>query len=91
MTMSASPDYREQRIAKALTGVQAARNARSIFDDLEADHRHKTSENDETTRAFLETTIRNAMDYGFPVEAVAVAASLTVEEVHEITNGSAAA
>lgn len=31
------------------------------------------------------------MGYGYPIEAVAVAASLTVEQVHEIANGPAAA
>lgn len=91
MTMSATPDYRERRIAKALTSVKAAENARRLFDNLEDGHRVKTLENDETTRAFLEDTIRSAMGYGYPVEAVAVAAAMTVEQIAEIADGSAAA
>lgn len=90
MTMPATPDHRERRIAKALTSVKAAENARRLFDNLSDDHRSKTAENDETTRAFLEQAVRTAMDYGYPVEAVAVAASMTVEQVADIANGSAA-
>ncbi len=82
---------RERRIAKALTSVKAAENARRLFENLPTDHGSKTSHNDETTQAFLEDTVRTAMEYGYPVEAVAVAASLTVEQVHEIVEGTAAA
>ena len=91
MNMSATPDYRERRIAKALTSVKAAENARRLFDNLPDDHGAKTPENDEVTRAFLEDTIRTAMGYGYPIEAVAVAASITVEQVAEIADGPAAA
>lgn len=91
MPMPASPDHRERRIAKALTSVKAAENARRLFDNLSADHGSKTSQNDETTMALLEDTVRTAMGYGYPVEAVAVAAALTVEQVHEIVDRSAAA
>ena len=89
MPAGALHNYRELRIAKALTSVKAAENARRLFDNLPADHAAKTSQNDETTTAFLEDTIRTAMEYGYPVEAVAVAASLTVEQVHEIVDSSA--
>lgn len=91
MTMAESSDYREQRIAKALTSVRAAENARRLFENLPPDHGSKTSKNDNTTAAFLEETVRTAMGYGYPVEAVAVAASLTVEQVHKIVDGTAAA
>ena len=90
MAMPATPDHRERRIAKALTSVKAAENARRLFDNLPPDHRSKSAENDETTKVFLEDTIRTAMEYGYPVEAVAVAASMTVEQVAEIVEGSAA-
>jgi hypothetical protein len=91
MNMSTTPNYRERRIAKALTSVKAAENARRLFDNLPDDHGAKTTDNDDVTRGFLEDTIRSAMGYGYPVEAVAVAASITVEEVAEIVDGSAAA
>ena len=91
MSMAEGRNYREHRIAKALDSVRAAGKARGWYNQFEEGHRHKTPEYDETTTAFLEDTIRTAMEYGYPVEAVAVAASLTVEQVHEIVDGSAAA
>lgn len=91
MSMAESRDYRAHRIAKALDSVRAAAKARGWFQQFEDGHRHKTPEYDETTTAFLEDTIRTAMEYGYPVEAVAIAASLTVDQVHEIVDGSAAA
>ena len=94
MDMSATHTNRERRIAKALTSVKAAENGRRLFDNLPDDHRAKTPENDDTTRAFLEDTIRSAMGYGYPVEAVAVTASISVEqvaEIVEIVDGAAAA
>ena len=63
----------------------------SSVEQFENGHRLKTSDNDEMTRAFLEDTVRSAMDYGYPVEAVAVAAPMSVEEVAGIANGPAAA
>jgi hypothetical protein len=66
MPTGAWHNYRELRIAKALTSVKAAENARRLFDNLPADHGAKTSQNDETTTAFLEDTIRAAMEYGYP-------------------------
>ena len=66
-------------------------NARRLFDNLAAGHPSKTTENEDTTRAFLEDTIRTAMEDGYPIEAVAVAAFMTVQQVAEIANGSAAA
>ena len=90
VTVPATPSHRERRIAKALTSVRAAENARRLFDNLPEGHGAKTQENDETTRSFLENTIRTAMSYGYPVEAVAVAASLTVDEVLEIVRDAAA-
>ena len=91
MSSDALHSDRELRIAKALTSVKAAGNARRLFENLPAEHGSKTLQNDETTTAFLEDTVRTAMEYGYPVEAVAVAASLTVEQVHEIVDGTAAA
>ena len=90
MTVPASPSHRERRIAKALTSVKAAENARRLFDNLPEGHGAKTQENDETTRAFLAATIRTAMSYGYPVEAVAVAAGISTDEVLEIVRDAAA-
>ncbi len=91
MAMSKDRSQRERRIAKALDSVRAAGKARGWYNQFEDGHRLKTPENDDTTRLVLEDTIRSAMGYGYPVEAVAVAASITVEEVAEIVDGSAAA
>ena len=91
MSMSHTPDYRSRRIAKAIDSVKAAHNTRRLFEGLEDGHRLRTPENDGNTKAFLEDTIRSAMGYGYPVEAVAVAASMTVDEVRAIAEGSAAA
>lgn len=87
----ADPEFRQRLIAKALDSVKAASKARGWFDQIDDGHRLKTPENDEMTRSFLEDTVRTAMGYGCPVEAVAIAASMTVEEVDVIADGSAAA
>jgi len=91
MTMPHTPDYRARRIAKALDSVKAAHNARSLFDSLDDGSRLKTDENDNVTQELLEDAVRAAMGYGFPIEAVAVAASMSEAEIHAIADGSAAA
>ena len=90
MTIATSPDPQSDRIAKALTSVEAAPNGRAVFDQLEAGHPSRTSENDQVTSEFLQATIRSAMTYGYPVEAVAVAAHMTVDDVMAIIGDSAA-
>ncbi len=90
MTMPTTPDPQSQRIAKALRSVEAAQNGRAVFDHLEEGHTSKTPENDQVTREFLHDTIRSAMGYGYPVEAVAVAAHMSVDDVMAITGDSAA-
>ncbi len=91
MAMSKSEDQQNRWIASALLSVTAASKVRTLFARLEEGHRQKTSENEQMTREYLEDTIRSAMEYGYPVEAVAGAASMTIDQVAKITNGSAAA
>lgn len=89
--MPSNPEYRNREIAKALDRVKMAAKVRGWYHQFEPGHRHKTDDVDQMSTEMLEDSIRTAMDYGFPVEAVAVAASLTVDEVDAIANGPAAA
>jgi len=89
--MSTDPEFRKRLIAGALQTVEVAAKVRGWYHQFEDGHRHKTAAVDQMSVEMLEDSIRTAMGYGYPVEAVAVAASMTVEEVHEIANGSAAA
>jgi hypothetical protein len=91
VAMSMSEDQQNRWIATALRSVTAASKVRTLFGRLKEGHRQKTSENEQMTREYLEDTIRSAMEYGYPVEAVAGAASMTVDQIAEITDGSAAA
>ena len=91
MSMPTDPEFRNKRIAKALDSVRAASRARGWYHQFEEGHRLKTPDNEEMTRSFLENTIRTAMGYGFPVEAVAVAADMSTDEVLEIAEDDAAA
>lgn len=91
MAMSTNPEFRERLIAGALQTVEVAAKVRGWYHQFEDGHRHKTPEVDQMSAGGLEQAIRDAMGYGFPVEAVAVAASMTVDEVNAIANGAAAA
>ena len=90
MTMPVDPEFRKRLIAGALQSVQVAAKARGWYDQFEEGHRHKTAEQDELTRTYLEDTIRSAMGYGYPVEAVAVAADMSTDEVLAIVGDAAA-
>lgn len=90
MAMAATPDPRSHRIAKALISVEAAQKGRAVFDQLAEGHPSKSAENDHITREFLEETVRSAIVFGYPVEAVAVAADLSVADVLDIAGESAA-
>ena len=89
--MPANPEYRKERIARALDQVKLGAKVRGWYHQFDEGHRHKTEEVDQMSADMLVGSIRDAMDFGYPVEAVAVAASMSVEEVHAIANGSAAA
>ncbi len=91
MNMSADPERRNEMIAEALDRVKRSAKVRGWYHQFEDGDRHKTAQFDEMSGQMLEQSIRNAVSYGYPVEAVAVAASMTVEQVHQIANGSAAA
>lgn len=90
MSMPANPEYRKEKIGRALDQVKLGAKVRGWFSQFDEGHRHKTDEFDQISSDMLEGSIRDALDYGFPVEAVAVAASMTVEEVSAIADGSAA-
>ena len=91
MNVPANPEFRQQLIAKALNSVKAASKARGWFDQYEDGHPLKTQENDDVTRSFLEDAIRTAMGYGYPIEAIAGAASMSIDEANAIADGPAAA
>lgn len=54
-------------------------------------HGARSPELETLTRQSIEEAIQHALGHGFSVEAVAGAASMTVEQVAEIADGSAAA
>ena len=91
MVMSVDPEFRKRLIAGALQTVEVNAKIRGWYHQAEAGHRFKTDDFDQMSSDGLERSIRKAMDYGYPVEAVAVAASMTVDEVTAIAGGSAAA
>ena len=91
MVMSVDPESRKRLIAGALQTVEVNAKIRSWYHQSDAGHRFKTNEFDEMSSDGLERSIRKAMNYGYPAEAVAVAASMTVEEVTAIAGGLAAA
>ena len=91
MNVPVDPEFRNRLVAKALDSVKAASRARGWFHQFEDGHQLKTPDNDSMTREFLEDAIRDAMGYGYPVEAVAAAAAMTVGEIEAIAGGSAAA
>lgn len=88
--MPVDPEFRKRLIAGALQSAQVAAKARGWYDQFEEGHRHKTDEQDVLTREYLEDTIRTAMRYGYPVEAVAVAADMSTDEVLAIVGDAAA-
>ncbi len=91
MSMSVDPEFRKRLIAGALQSVEVAAKARGWFNRFDEGHRHKTEEFDQISAELLEDSIRTAMHYGYPVEAVAVAASMSIDDVRAIAEGSAAA
>lgn len=91
MNMSTDSEFRKRLIAGALQTVEVNAKIRGWYDQAGEGHRFKTDEFDEMSAEGLERSIRTAIDYGFPVEAVAVAASMTVDEVTAIADGPAAA
>ena len=88
--MPANPEFHNRMAASALRSVEVAAKARGWYDQFEEGHRHKTDEQDELTHEYLEDTIRLAMRYGYPVEAVAVAADMSTDEVLAIVGDAAA-
>jgi hypothetical protein len=88
--MPVDPELRKRLIADALRSVEVAAKARGWYDQFDDGHRHKTPEQDWVTTELLEGSIRTAMGYGYPVEAVAVAADLSIDEVQAIAGGAAA-
>ncbi len=91
MSMSVDPEFRKRLIAGALQTVEVNARIRGWYHQADEGHRFKTGEFDEMSSEGLERSIRKAMDYGYPIEAVAVAASMSVDEVRAIAEGSAAA
>ncbi len=78
-------------IVEALDRVKRSAKARSWYHQFDHSSRHKTDDLDEMSSNMLESSIRLAMSYGYPVEAVASAASMSVEQVSEVLHSSAAA
>ncbi len=91
MSMSVDPELRKRLIAGALQSVEVAAKVRGWYERFDDEHRLKTAEFDQTSSELLENSVRTAIGYGFPVEAVAVAASMSVEEIHAVADGPAAA
>lgn len=54
-------------------------------------HGERSTDLEVATRTHLEESIRQALRFGFSVEAVAAAASMTRDEVTAVADGSAAA
>ena len=90
MSVPMSPESRQRWIAKALDRVKLAAKVRDIYAHVADDSRSKTPENDEMTREMFEDSIRSAMGYGYPVEAVAHAAEITTDDVLAIVGDAAA-
>lgn len=91
MVMPANPDHQNEMIAEALDRVKRSAKVRGWYHQFDDDSRHKTDELNEMSSDMLECSIRMAVSYGYPVEAVAVAASMSVAQVHAVADGSAAA
>ena len=91
MNMPTNPEYRNQQIAKALDRVKMAAKVRGWYHQFEQGHRHKTDDVDQMSTEMLQDAIRTAMGYGYPIEAIAGAASISIDEATAIANGPAAA
>lgn len=89
--MSGPSSTQQWLVVRALDHVRTAAKARNLFRQIPVDGYNRTTENDEVTRIFLEESVRSAMRYGYPAEAVADAAELTLEEVSSISTGPTAA
>ena len=73
---------RERLINKALDSVAVASKAQDSLHELQ---------DDEQSRQFLEASVRSAIAYGYPVETVAEAASMSVADITAIATRSMAA
>ena len=90
MSMS-DQDFRNRLIASALRSVEVAAKARRWYEQAEDGHRFRSDEFNTTSAELLESSIGAAIEYGYPIEAIAGAASMSEEQVREIAGGSAAA
>ena len=88
--MPANPEFHNRMVASALRSVEVAAKVRGWYHQFEDGHRHKTPDFDRLSTDGLELSIRKALGYGYPIEAVAGAASMSVDEVAAIAADDAA-